>query len=205
MPYGPAIAVDTPKDFAGFQSLIWVACPTGGVGSGGAAPDIQFQSLIWVACPTGIWQRQPAWLGTLFQSLIWVACPTGGRLHWASLLKNRRVSIPHMGCMPYGQRHLGGDIGHVDSFNPSYGLHALRATVDAAKVAKHNGFNPSYGLHALRAAKNAWYFFALALFQSLIWVACPTGQNFANNHFQKVWVSIPHMGCMPYGQKLCDS
>ncbi len=37
------------------------------------------------------------------------------------------VSIPHMGCMPYGRipqiRIHNGEKG----FNPSYGLHALRA------------------------------------------------------------------------------
>ncbi len=41
-----------------------------------------------------------------------------------------------------------GDCG----FNPSYGLHALRAQIMVTgKGSKTRGFNPSYGLHALRA------------------------------------------------------
>ena len=36
-------------------------------------------------------------------------------------------------------------------FNPSYGLHALRANQRGACISKLGCFNPSYGLHALRA------------------------------------------------------
>ena len=36
-------------------------------------------------------------------------------------------------------------------------------------------------------------------FQSLIWVACPTGHGIACRNAAGAVVSIPHMGCMPYG------
>ena len=85
-----------------FQSLIWVACPTGVQCWRWTAQAVRFQSLIWVACPTGATIRvmSPAWAA--FQSLIWVACPTGRcvRPAWCA---GRSVSIPHMGCMPYGR------------------------------------------------------------------------------------------------------
>ena len=87
----------------------------------------------------------------LFQSLIWVACPTG------------------INCYIVHFVHCG--------FNPSYGLHALRACALALATLALRGFNPSYGLHALRAK--------------------PIQLSVGN------WeVSIPHMGCMPYGQRL---
>ncbi len=37
------------------------------------------------------------------------------------------VSIPHMGCMPYGRRKAYNLPLDRECFNPSYGLHALRA------------------------------------------------------------------------------
>ena len=61
------------------------------------------------------------------------------------------VSIPHMGCMPYGPRE-----------------------------ARHAS--------------------CLSTFQSLIWVACPTGKHRAGHRAEAGGVSIPHMGCMPYGR-----
>ena len=49
---------------ARFQSLIWVACPTGARG-GESYRDINvFQSLIWVACPTGKM--------SLFSNMTWI-------------------------------------------------------------------------------------------------------------------------------------
>ncbi len=39
------------------------------------------------------------------------------------------VSIPHMGCMPYGPLRLRLHTENPKSFNPSYGLHALRAVL----------------------------------------------------------------------------
>ena len=65
----------------------------------------------------------------LFQSLIWVACPTG-----ATPTTQAQVEF-------YG-------------FNPSYGLHALRAPTPCSHAKISWGFNPSYGLHALRARAN---------------------------------------------------
>ncbi len=37
------------------------------------------------------------------------------------------VSIPHMGCMPYGLQARSVVALGTKGFNPSYGLHALRA------------------------------------------------------------------------------
>ncbi len=112
------------------------------------------------------------------------------------------VSIPHMGCMPYGpgpnaRIALGLDYGfnpsyglhalrawsvsesHRDGaasrFNPSYGLHALRARGICCVFLQQICFNPSYGLHALRATYDILAEAYFELFQSLIWVACPTG------------------------------
>ncbi len=39
----------------------------------------------------------------------------------------------------------------LTGFNPSYGLHALRAPTLQSNIKKNTSFNPSYGLHALRA------------------------------------------------------
>ena len=73
--------------------------------------------------------------------------------HRTTRLKQRRymVSIPHMGCMPYGQKKVGYDYCTHRSFNPSYGLHALRADGEVCLTRIVWCFNPSYGLHALRA------------------------------------------------------
>ncbi len=60
-------------------------------------------------------------------------------------------------------------------------------------------FNPSYGLHALRAVEPIWGLRLMFMFQSLIWVACPTGTAILARTPGLRWVSIPHMGCMPYG------
>ncbi len=140
-----------------FQSLIWVACPTGA-----ATPKNE-----WLGCKCfnpsyGLhalraWQRSGRWLClVLFQSLIWVACPTGSRNNMMSIRNSR-------------------------SFNPSYGLHALRAPRASRPTSKHGRF------------------------QSLIWVACPTGHHRLLAYHSKVFVSIPHMGCMPYGLLLSGS
>ncbi len=88
-----------------------------------------FQSLIWVACPTGWLTNHRSASTRKFQSLIWVACPTGQRRSLAlpAALAGAPVSIPHMGCMPYGRRDPLSVEQKYRSFNPSYGLHALRA------------------------------------------------------------------------------
>ena len=110
-----------------------------------------FQSLIGVACPTGsgprwIWYSQGS-----FQSLIWVACPTGaGYKFWS-------VCVYDSFNPSYGLHALRADnwmksLGAIFCFNPSYGLHALRALSHEATADRSAwGFNPSYGLHALRA------------------------------------------------------
>ncbi len=115
------------------------------------------------------------------------------------------VSIPHMGCMPYGlepDRVRG--LLKVLSFNPSYGLHALRALDQRRPAAAtrpvsipHMGCMP-YGLIPFQwDEKDSW-------FQSLIWVACPTGGRCTLIRIIGLKVSIPHMGCMPYGRKRGD-
>ncbi len=89
---------------ATFQSLIWVACPTGYASIFRNFTRGSFQSLIWVACPTGA-DAPSCWSRTArrFQSLIWVACPTGTRNRTNMITcPIASVSIPHMGCMPYG-------------------------------------------------------------------------------------------------------
>ena len=160
--------------------------------------------------------------GSQFQSLIWVACPTGSQLSWPSPTP-AGVSIPHMGCMPYGQACLAGswrrrwcfnpsyglhalraqETARWDkneaSFNPSYGLHALRAGIRRRQSRDSPGFNPSYGLHALRATNSLYQRNLIKEFQSLIWVACPTGWPGSCRQPTAGRVSIPHMGCMPYG------
>ena len=110
------------------------------------------------------------------------------------------VSIPHMGCMPYGpgpnaRIALGLDYG----FNPSYGLHALRAwsVSESHRDGAASRFNPSYGLHALRALAYPRFVFSCCGFQSLIWVACPTGGwhrciRSTRVEFQSlIWVACP--------------
>ncbi len=102
--------------------------------------------------------------------------------------------------MPYGR--ASGKVAGEDQrgFNPSYGLHALRAGYIAATPKQpwlvsipHMGCMP-YG-HIKEAYRKAD-----AMFQSLIWVACPTGSSqFIRFLASFTPVSIPHMGCMPYG------
>ncbi len=158
-----------------FQSLIWVACPTG-------IPrvDVVFSLKLGVSIPhmgcmpygLGEWnidvfhsngfnpsyglhalraQEFELWRSDTyqFQSLIWVACPTGNI--------------------------VGKSYGNRRGFNPSYGLHALRALPAGSGTRRIACFNPSYGLHALRAVRTHKLTLILYQFQSLIWVACPTG------------------------------
>ncbi len=56
-----------------------------------------------------------------------MGCMPYGRFDAESLCPKQIVSIPHMGCMPYGPwLQVTFDRGGT-GFNPSYGLHALRA------------------------------------------------------------------------------
>ncbi len=162
--------------------------------------------------------------GAVFQSLIWVACPTGCR-GFKTFEFDPEVSIPHMGCMPYGHVPYGdyaiwGSVSIPHMGCMPYGLNNRIASVWCTRC-----FNPSYGLHALRAsdthgvAGRAEDLFqsliwvacptgrivtsmsrsAILSFQSLIWVACPTGGDCPPSCLRRSDVSIPHMGCMPYG------
>ena len=86
------------------------------------------------------------------------------------------VSIPHMGCMPYGLIEGFDAEALCPSFNPSYGLHALRAqmltgvcTISGVSI-PHMGCMP-YGRGPGRLLCETFEF------QSLIWVACPTGNR----------------------------
>ncbi len=111
MPYGHWYLGHTTMYKYSFQSLIWVACPTGRLSTGDRSTLVEFQSLIWVACPTGVSSKGNPARTLTFQSLIWVACPTGSTC-----------------CVADGRW-------------------------------QHHRFNPSYGLHALRALKNAYFLF----------------------------------------------
>ena len=173
MPYGPKLTTCGNPAY-GFQSLIWVACPTGNnevwyalwrvrvsIPHMGCMPyGRRRRGRRGRRCPVsiphmGCMPYGPDLTGANltdveFQSLIWVACPTGSDpppdWEWVGT-----VSIPHMGCMPYGLL---------------YYVYQSRQS---------HGFNPSYGLHALRAADTLPVHSTTAEFQSLIWVACPTG------------------------------
>ncbi len=151
MPYGLVPDLAGNGQVGVFQSLIWVACPTGFRPLPSLNRYETFQSLIWVACPTGaeaLCLRRP---GSVrfnpsygLHALRATAAPTAGSLVLP-------VSIPHMGCMPYGRSKLLNSVLIMRSFNPSYGLHALRAeiwrsdTYQAFVSIPHMGCMP-YGL-----------------------------------------------------------
>ena len=79
-----------------------------------------------------------------------------------------------MGCMPYG---------------PS---------VNVYLVFVHIGFNPSYGLHALRAIYILGIVCSFSV--SIPHMGCmPYGLVKMPLESAQMLVSIPHMGCMPYG------
>ncbi len=183
-----------------FQSLIWVACPTGSTFISIIASESEFQSLIWVACPTGLGVAD--WCARcnsiVFQSLIWVACPTGVMPAAASSSCRQFQSLIWVAC-PTGLFLDIITVYNILCFNPSYGLHALRAFATTEQSAVIQCFNPSYGLHALRASCLKALAGAPSGFQSLIWVACPTGVRRKKSFGKRRLVSIPHMGCMPYG------
>ncbi len=180
-----------------------------------------FQSLIWVACPTG---RGCVAVGSQLVevSIPHMGCMPYGRAvdtpHYTSI----GVSIPHMGCMPYGRRAELRSAGICSGFNPSYGLHALRAGGRRLAIGRRlmfqsliwvacptgllvqsddpaaSGFNPSYGLHALRACTTCSFRDHCTV--SIPHMGCmPYGRGDAQRAFVEILVSIPHMGCMPYG------
>ena len=111
------------------------------------------------------------------------------------------VSIPHMGCMPYGLRIQTYDYPTFTRFNPSYGLHALRASFCVPSSAPLDSFNPSYGLHALRAYPDARVAVANARFNPSYGLhALRAEPGLPGCEPGLLQVSIPHMGCMPYGR-----
>ena len=159
-----------------FQSLIWVACPTGyrsasrsGRKLASFNPSYGLHALRAPQYPSGVRSStgfNPSYgLHALRAPLVKLR---------STLIANRSVSIPHMGCMPYGRgtRTLPGGSRWVSI--------------------PHMGCMP-YGLLAGLPAELP------EGFQSLIWVACPTGFSAAIHHDVRDPVSIPHMGCMPYG------
>ncbi len=123
--------------------------------------------------PYGHWSgEQLEWIGYMFQSLIWVACPTG----W-------------LGCvtidLPYG------------SFNPSYGLHALRARPWPVQAEALGWFQSLIWVACPTGRISCKLFAGKLPFQSLIWVACPTGSgrrcaSCLTQLFQSlIWVACP--------------
>ncbi len=112
----------------------------------------RFQSLIWVACPTGppALRHNPISNCAWFQSLIWVACPTGLQTspHHA---RSAQGFNPSYGLHALRAAKSLPQDRILEGFNPSYGLHALRARHLGGTLRYVSGFNPSYGLHALRA------------------------------------------------------
>ncbi len=110
-----------------------------------------------------------------------------------------RVSIPHMGCMPYGRKRRS--VMSIDSILFQSLIWVACPTGDwvEPEPEPEASFNPSYGLHALRAGSPYCPVWGQITFQSLIWVACPTGLHQRGDDYRLAWVSIPHMGCMPYG------
>ncbi len=182
-----------------------------------------FQSLIWVACPTGV--RRLCWqYWDVAVSIPHMGCMPYGRAPRASRAAAARVSIPHMGCMPYGPGRAPGlpirclvSIPHMGCmpygpgwlarrwgqslcFNPSYGLHALRAQSGLCTALDSlDSFNPSYGLHALRATQPVRDSVHITPV-SIPHMGCmPYGPSLRSIAKSLSAVSIPHMGCMPYG------
>ena len=182
----------------------------------------QFQSLIWVACPTGTiamaWRRhgQERFNPSYGLHALRARRITPPRTHVP-------VSIPHMGCMPYGPDRAEAATGRA-VFQSLIWVACPTGPTRTPHGGGPMGFNPSYGLHALRAESCPWGAMRAQQFQSLIWVACPTGTRTGDTEMSTPsfnpsyglhalravsvpvppvclhYVSIPHMGCMPYGQ-----
>ena len=182
----------------------------------------QFQSLIWVACPTGTvcLLPAPAMVGFnpsygLHALRATAKCP---------MVNPRTVSIPHMGCMPYGHYRNGMAAPWAGAFQSLIWVACPTGSADNPAAYTCTSFNPSYGLHALRAGSGGSCHRTCCVsiphmgcmpygpdthptrrgtygFQSLIWVACPTGGELPLGRHAGPTVSIPHMGCMPYGHQ----
>ena len=136
----------------------------------------------------------------VFQSLIWVACPTGQRyfeFHHAP----PEVSIPHMGCMPYGLCDRRSCARTIRFQSLIWVACPTGATSERVQGSRIKSFNPSYGLHALRAGIIAvWNIFTVMV--TIPHRGCmPYGQTWSPGDEFAARVAIPHMGCMPYGLK----
>ena len=181
-----------------FQSLIWVACPTGS-DRPHDQPD-RGVSIPHMGCmPYGL-KCLPIIFSRCSVSIPHMGCMPYGRRPSGAPMCLPSVSIPHMGCMPYGQSYEHDFMTNCVSFNPSYGLHALRALMATTLYGVQVSFNPSYGLHALRAfvMKSCSYD---SLSVSIPHMGCmPYGLGFKSDRPPQGRVSIPHMGCMPYGR-----
>ena len=90
-------------------------------------------------------------------------------------------------------------------FNPSYGLHALRAAEIKRLGAEQDGFNPSYGLHALRAEFGVHFSCPSYGFNPSYGLHALRARARAGAGNSDLVVSIPHMGCMPYGHNWQDT
>ncbi len=101
--------------------------------------------------------------------------------------------------MPYGLAKRTTYRSKGSSFNPSYGLHALRAHPLNQLPNLTGSFNPSYGLHALRAGTMD-VVLERKYDVSIPHMGCmPYGRGGSTQILLRLRVSIPHMGCMPYG------
>ncbi len=78
--------------------------------------------------------------------------------------------------MPYGPIRVMLTVIGVSCFNPSYGLHALRALFHHCTITKPDVSIPHMG-------------------------CMPYGLRTQPSMALEVNVSIPHMGCMPYGRR----
>ncbi len=154
MPYGLALTMfaSLAELERQFQSLIWVACPTGHNSkcSGSSTMSV---SIPHMGCMPYGRDLRTRWHRPRGVSIPHMGCMPYGLKPQQFLVRTElRVSIPHMGCMPYGQCTQFFLGQKTASFNPSYGLHALRAqNSSSAEMNSAASFNPSYGLHALRA------------------------------------------------------
>ena len=151
MPYGPLMAIMPYGDPLWFQSLIWVACPTGPpaptreciVFAIGFNPSYGLHALRAMAImPYGDHPNQV--------SIPHMGCMPYGPWMEFQYVVDHNVSIPHMGCMPYGLGAAGDDAPDLGVSIPHMGC------------MPYGPFAAVQGIHVIQ-------------------------------------VSIPHMGCMPYG------
>ncbi len=114
-------------------------------------------------------------------------------------IPNSRVSIPHMGCMPYGPRTASARARSTYVSIPHMGCMPYGRQQRRLLLGVRCRFNPSYGLHALRAECSRSALSRIVV--SIPHMGCmPYGRDPNVCHCHSRQVSIPHMGCMPYGR-----